>query len=172
MTRVLIFPGIGNSGPEHWQTRWQASSPDFERVEVPDWDRPQLADWLAALERAVAAGPLPVIAAHSLACLAVTHWAARGGQARGALLVAIPDPAAAAFPAVAASFGPVSLEPLSFPSRVVASRNDPYCSFEFAAECARRWGSELIDAGNAGHINAESKLGDWPQGRALLNALF
>jgi predicted alpha/beta hydrolase family esterase len=172
MTRVLIFPGLGNSGPEHWQTRWQAASPDFERIQVSDWDRPELADWIAALDLAVRAGPAPVIVAHSLACLAVTHWAARGGQARAALLVAPPDPAGPGFPAVATSFGPVSTAPLPFLSRVVASRNDPYGSFEFAANCARHWSSELTEIGDAGHINADSKLGDWEEGLALLRALL
>ena len=30
------------------------------------------------------------------------------------------------------------------------------------------WGSRLIDAGARGHLNADSGLGDWPEGHALL----
>jgi predicted alpha/beta hydrolase family esterase len=29
-----------------------------------------------------------------------------------------------------------------------------------------------MDCGNAGHINADSGLGDWSEGRALLNDFF
>jgi predicted alpha/beta hydrolase family esterase len=63
----------------------------------------------------------------------------------------------------------VSLQPLPFPSVLVASQNDPYCSLQRARSFALAWGSEFLDYGNTGHINAESGIGDWPQGRALLN---
>lgn len=173
MTRVLLLPGIGNSGPEHWQSRWEACEPAFLRVEMPNWDEPQLDGWLDALDRAVKAEPsLPVVVAHSLGCLALAHWASRGGRLHAALLVAVPDPDGPEFPAVAHSFGPVPRERLPFRSRVVASHDDPYGSFSFAQGCAAAWGSELTDVGQAGHINATSGLGDWPAGRALLAGLL
>ena len=37
-----------------------------------------------------------------------------------------------------------------------------------AARLATHWGATLYNIGPHGHINAESGLGDWPQGRALL----
>jgi uncharacterized protein len=173
MTPVLILPGIGGSGPLHWQSRWQALEPTYRRVEMPDWDRPELSVWVRMLDAAVsAAATAPVIVAHSLGCLAVAHWAAGGGRARAALLVAAPDPAGPSFPEVARSFSPVPLVSLGFPSRVVASRNDPYGRFEFAERCAAAWGSALTDVGAAGHINADSALGDWPVGRQLLADLL
>ena len=64
------------------------------------------------------------------------------------------------------------LERLRFPTRVVASRNDSYGSFEFSARCAKAWGSELSDVGALGHINADSGLGDWPEGERLLAGLL
>ena len=54
----------------------------------------------------------------------------------------------------------------------MASHDDPYCSFARAQSFAAAWGSTLVDAGAAGHINADSGLGDWPQGQALLNKLI
>ena len=45
--RVLIVPGLHNSGPEHWQSRWQRLYPQFERVEQDDWNLPDLAAWSA-----------------------------------------------------------------------------------------------------------------------------
>jgi uncharacterized protein len=173
MTPVLIMPGIGGSGPLHWQSRWQALEPTYQRVEVPDWDHPQLSAWLTALDAAVeAASRAPVIVAHSLGCLAVAHWAARGGQAHGALLVAPPDPSSPEFPVEAQSFVPVPLVRLGFPTRVVASQNDPYGCCDFGRRCAAAWGSAFTDLGDAGHINADSGLGDWNAGRQLLAELL
>lgn len=173
MTPVLILPGCGGSGPEHWQSRWQTLEPAHRRVEMPDWDRPQLEVWVSRLAEAVeAAAAPPVIVAHSLGCLTVAHWAKRGGVARGALLVAVPDPRGPVFPEAARSFEPFPLDPLAFPATVVASHDDPYASFEFAARCARSWRAALIDAGSCGHINADSGLGDWPEGRAQLAKLL
>ena len=41
-----------------------------------------------------------------------------------------------------------------------------------ARRVASGWGSRLADAGEAGHINAQSQLGDWAFGRLLLNTLL
>lgn len=173
MTSVLVLPGIGNSGPAHWQSLWEAAEPSFERVEMPSWDEPEREAWVSALARAVEAARGPVvIVAHSLGCLAVAHFAARGGRLKAALLAAVPDPDGASFPSEARSFGPVPLSPLGFPSRIVASENDPYASVAFAERCAIAWGSELTQIGRAGHINAQSGLGDWPVGRQLLASLL
>jgi predicted alpha/beta hydrolase family esterase len=173
MAPVLIVPGIGGSGPEHWQSRWEAREPAFRRVQMPSWDRPELTGWLEALSAAVdSAGAPPVVVAHSLGCLAFAHFIARGGRARAALLVAPPDPDGPCYPAAAHGFGPAPRVRLPLPSRVVASRNDPYGGMVFARSCARAWESELVDVGEVGHINADSHLGDWPSGRALLADLL
>jgi predicted alpha/beta hydrolase family esterase len=156
----------------HWQTRWEALHPEYRRVQVPDWNQPDLDVWMRALADAAAASNAPpVIVAHSLGCLVVAHFARRGGSARAALLVAVPDPNGPEFPPEARSLADFPLEPLGFPSRVVASRNDSYGSYEFSARCAKAWGSELTDVGALGHINADSGLGDWPEGQSLLASL-
>jgi len=59
---------------------------------------------------------------------------------------------------------------LRFASLIIASTNDPYGTLEVTQRQARDWRSGLIVAGAFGHINAASGLGDWPQGRALLDA--
>jgi predicted alpha/beta hydrolase family esterase len=71
-----------------------------------------------------------------------------------------------------ARFAPTPTEPLPFSSRLIASRNDPWMGFHTARSLARRWGSEFVDAGEVGHINAESRLGDWSFGRQQLAALL
>lgn len=61
---------------------------------------------------------------------------------------------------------------LPFPSMVIASANDPYCSLERARDMAQSWGSELVEAGDAGHINVNSGHGPWPDGPARFGMLL
>lgn len=173
-TNVLILPGIGNSGPEHWQSRWEASNPSFQRVLQRDWEKPVCSEWMAVLDAVVArAGPDTVLVAHSLACLLVAHWSASSPRRlRGALLVAVPDPDAPSFPEDAVGFAAVPKRALPFRSVVVASANDPYASLEYARLCASVWGSGFVNIGSAGHINATSGLADWREGFVLLQALI
>ncbi|TAM06138.1 MAG: alpha/beta hydrolase [Paraburkholderia sp.] len=183
--RVLVLPGYLNSGPGHWQTRWEEEQAGFVRVQMPDWRHPDCEAWCRALESAVgeasAAGARVLLAAHSLGCLTIAHWAARhasaartgGGvaQVAGALLVAVPDPHGPAFPADARGFDPVPLVPLPFASIVVASSDDPYGGIPFAERCAQAWGSRWNGIGARGHINAESGLDSWPQGLEWLESM-
>lgn len=171
---VLILPGIGNSGSDHWQTYWEAAHPDFVRVPLGNWNHPVCSGWLTVLEKAVAdSGPDTVLVAHSLACLLVAHWAASHSQPiRGALLVSVPDPSGPNFPLEATGFSPVPLQPFVFPCVIVSSTNDPYGSEEYMRHCAEAWGSQYISVGALGHINSESALGDWPQGFAILQELI
>lgn len=172
---VLVLPGYGDSGPEHWQSRWEAMDPRLRRVAQRDWLEPVLDDWVAALERAVSAcAEPPVLIAHSLGCVLVAHWVGRtAARAAGALLVAPVDlDAGANLADVIDSFRPVPLLPLSFPSIVVASDDDPYTTRERAEAFARAWGSRFICLERAGHINSDSGYGDWPEGRALLAELM
>ena len=167
---LIVLPGIWNSGPTHWQTLWEAADPAFVRFQPPDWDQPVRAEWIAALEAAVVAAPEPpVLVAHSLACLLVPIWAAESSSpVAGAMLVAPVDPASPAFPEAAAGFREVPREPLPFPSLVVGSLDDPYADVAFAQDLAADLGAEFVVAGALGHINADSGLGDWPQGQELL----
>ena len=170
---VLMLPGWNGSGPRHWQSIWQRQRPEIGRVEQSSWTEPVLGDWAAALEGAVHAARSPVLlVAHSLGCALVSHWARAGsaGRVAGALLVApadVDDPSLG----TPRTFSPIPWEPLPFPSWVVASRNDPYATFERAATFARAWGAQLLDAGKSGHINVESGHGAWPRGATLLAAL-
>lgn len=178
-TKTYILPGYANSGPGHWQTRWEALDPSCVRVAMPDWDHPVREAWCETLDATLAAEPRgPVqLAAHSLGCLTVAHWALRRataaqlGKIAGALLVALPDPRGRGFPADASGYDEIALEPLPFPSIVVASSDDPYGTLTFAQRCANGWGSRLIEIGPRGHINADSGLGDWEEARGWLTAL-
>ncbi len=171
-SHVLIVPGLGDSGPEHWQSFWEARA-GYRRVHQRDWDHPVCSEWIESLDRAVrdAEGDV-LIAAHSLGTLLVTHWlASTDVKIGGALLVAVPDPEAPSFPAQARGFAPISRVRLDCPSIVVASTDDPYGDLPFVEQCAQSWGSRLVNIGRAGHINAASGLGEWEAGRRLLESL-
>jgi len=171
---VLVLPGYGDSGPDHWQSHWERADPALRRVVQDDWLLPKLTDWLARLDEAVAAcAAPPVFAAHSLACALVAHWAARpGGRTRGALLVAPADVDSPAHtPDEVRSFSPLPTARLPFPTIVVASSDDPFVTVDRAAALARAWGSRLVTLEGAAHINADAGFGPWPEGRQLLAEL-
>jgi predicted alpha/beta hydrolase family esterase len=114
-----------------------------------------------------------VLAAHSLACALVAHWATRpGARAAGAFLVAPADVDSPAHTAdEVRNFSPVPLVRLPFPSIVVASTDDPFVTPARAATFARAWGSRLVTFERAGHLNADAGFGPWPEGRRLLAEL-
>ena len=165
---ILIVPGLTNSGPDHWQSRWQAKLSTARRVEMGNWDRPHLADWTEKLARAVNTAKRPVVlVAHSLGVVTVAHAAPRlnAGKVAGAYLVAMPDVEDASLtPPETHGFAPIPREPLPFPSVLVASRTDPFAAFAKAETIGHTWGAQVQDAGDAGHINAESGQGPWPEG--------
>ena len=172
---VLVLPGFGGSGEEHWQTRFERQNPGFIRVRQADWDHPDRETWVATLEAAVTAAPAPVVlVAHSLACVLVAHWAASGSVERvgAAMLVAPPDVEAEGTPEEVLGFAPIPTEPLPFPAVVLASRDDPYCTIERACGFAALWGADFIDVGALGHINVDSGHGPWPEGERLLKDLI
>lgn len=174
--RVLMLPGLGDSGPAHWQSIWQANDGGFHRVEQRDWAKPDLAEWVAALDRAVvdAACPL-VLVAHSLACALVAHWA-RGADTsavKAAMLVSPSDVDSELHtPPEVRGFAPMPLSPLPFRTLVIASASDPYVAPIRVEQFARAWGARLVNVGDQGHINVTSGHGEWSEGRRHLSELL
>ncbi|MHA6719894.1 RBBP9/YdeN family alpha/beta hydrolase [Sphingomonas sp. RS6] len=175
---ILTVPGLGGSGPSHWQTLWEEARPDTRRVELGMWDAPHRNAWVTRLDQAIRGVQAPVVlAAHSLGCLAVAWWAALSGQpfgapVAGALLVAPPDVDRSGVTAELQAFRPTPMAQLPFPSILVASSDDPWIGIARAAELARGWGSLFIDAGPQGHLNAASDIGWWKDGQRLLNRVL
>jgi predicted alpha/beta hydrolase family esterase len=169
---VLILPGWQNSGPAHWQTRWEAVY-GYERLEQHDWMRPLRGDWIARLEEALLLRAEPVLlVAHSLGCLLVPAWAECSRnvhRVKAALLVAPGDAEREELRPTLATWAPVPAKRLPFSTILVGSQNDPFCTDLRARQFANAWGSEYVDYGYAGHINADSNLGDWPAGHQMLD---
>jgi hypothetical protein len=175
--KVLIIPGLGGSGPDHWQTRWQDERLDCERVEQGNWDNPDPLGWICTIDAAIAkADCATIIVAHSLGCLAVGAWAALSridpAKPIAAMLVAPCDPYQIGANPEIARFGQVSQQRLPIYSVLVASANDPYATLSRSGCLATIWGSQLIEAGELGHINAQSNLGAWCWGQNLLDTLI
>ncbi|MET3924950.1 alpha/beta hydrolase [Devosia sp. 2618] len=172
---ILILPGLGGSGPGHWQLRWAERMSSAAIVEQADWFEPDLDDWVATIDQATRLTTRPVVlVAHSLACMAVAHAAPRlPDNVRGAFLVAPPDVELSSFvPPEVEPFRPIPRDPLPFPSMLVASNNDPLCTIDRAVEFATCWGSDFHQAGEAGHIDIDSGHGPWPEGLLMFTRLM
>jgi uncharacterized protein len=174
LTLFLNVPGYSGSGPEHWQTLWELALPRFARVQQEDWDHPERESWVRTLHGAIASADDVVLVAHSLGCATVAHWALgeSAGKVRAAFLVAPADVERPEFIPEAVGFSPLPLEPLPFPSIVVASEDDEYVSLERAEQFASAWRSELVNIGSKGHINSASGVGEWEEGQAILSQLL
>ena len=172
---VLTLPGWQGSGPDHWQSRWEALH-GYTRVEQHDWLRPLRGDWTARLDEVVQQQQdRPVLlAAHSLGCLLTAWWAAHSRHTQrvaGALLVAPPDIERDDNRQQIPGWAPVARQRLPFRSILVASSDDPFGSLEGASRLAADWGADFVSLGPKGHINADSGLGDWEEGHVLLLSL-
>ena len=178
--KLLLLPGLYNSGPQHWQSLWESSLPNVVRVQQDNWDQPELDLWMARLTEYLDACKEDVIlVAHSLGCALAVHWISsykssalhvkQLARIKGALLVAPPDVGQTTFPA--SSFSPMPELPLSLPVKVIASDNDPWCDIVLSRHWAHCWEAEFHSVGALGHINGESGLGSWEQGQAWVAAL-
>ncbi len=173
----LILPGLGDSGPDHWQTHFERADTSCVRVMQDEWDSPDCAAWVARLDEEMRNSVWPVrLVGHSSACALVAHWALNAAPEElakvcGALLVAPSDPDGPNYPVTAINFGPVPMVALPFASIVVTSDDDEYVTLDQARAYATAWGSRLVVLQHAGHINVASGFGEWPEGYALLQSL-
>lgn len=170
MTKTLILPGLDGSPRPHWQHWWAATDASALMVEQHDWARPRPEAWEAELAGAILSHPGCILVGHSLGAILAARILTRWPQLKvsAALLVAPADPAVS--PRLAAFHG-IPQQPLGVPATLVASRNDPWMGFAQSAALARDWGADLVDLGNAGHINVASGYGPWPAALALRDAL-
>lgn len=165
---ILLVPDWTGSGPDHWQSRWERSLSTARIISQGDFDTPRKDDWVGRIVEAVRKARRPVVlVAHSCGVAAVAHAAPLLTRLNvaGAYLVAPADlEEADDWLGARGDFAPMPLDRLPFPAVLVASSSDPYCSMERARTFAEAWGATLVPAGNAGHIDAASGHGPWPEG--------
>ena len=168
--RLLVIPGLHDSGPTHWQSWLQGQYRDSIRVRQRDWNEPDLDRWASRIATTLSHagdGHMWVAVAHSFGCLALTRH----------LLLTPESPIAAVLlvaPAEPDKFGVAELLPqqrLAVPSVLVASDTDPWMSAASTRRWAARWSSHWLTLGDAGHVNAESGFGPLPFAKRWVGAM-
>lgn len=170
MTKTLIVHGLDGSPAPHWQDWWAATDPTALSVDLPSPGAPVPEAWEAELAGMILRHPDSIVVGHSLGAILIARLLAKWPQLRigAALLVA---PAETMGNDRIGHFGPIPERPFDVPALVVASSTDPWMSLPRAQGLARAWGTELINLGAAGHINAAAGYGPWPQGKLLRDQL-
>lgn len=165
---ILIIPGYQGSPVGHWQYGWAQKMTTARIVEQEDWENPNLEKWVGNVLREIMMATRPVVLiGHSLGVITIAHVAAQLTDSKvvGALLVAAPDlDRKKGIPKQIMGFAPTPRDPLPFPSILLASSNDPFCSIEASAELGLAWGSAFNNAGELGHVNPDAGFGAWPEG--------
>ena len=177
MVAYVILPGIDGSDDRHWQTLWEQEwGAAAVRISPASWSDPELDDWVGAVQEAYDEASRRddsvVLVAHSLGCWAASSWLIPSTPVAGAFLVAPPDPRGPEFPrSRLTTFTHLTPQPLPCPAMVVGSPDDPYCTPEAAGAFAAGWNATLHLTAPHGHLNSNSGLGPWQQGRELLDSL-
>lgn len=174
--KVLLVPGLNGSPESHWQSVWERERADCEKVDLGSWSNPDPQTWIERLDHYIRreCGPV-VLAAHSLGCVATVLWSRRHYYTHphpviGALLVAPCDTDTSSSECLR-RFAPLPTERLTLPTTLIASANDPYATPKRSRQMAASWGSEFVEIGRAGHINAQSDLGMWRYGQTMLDRI-
>ncbi|MEM1288975.1 MAG: alpha/beta hydrolase [Pseudomonadota bacterium] len=173
---VLICPGWQGGDAGIWYEGWLEKFPHSRKVEQKDFLNANASEWTAEIEKQIILATRPVaLIGHSLGALAIATMSEKIGvlPVVAAFLVTPPELAGpSTIGSYLEGFEPPPTAPLPVPSFLVASRTDPYSSYAFQEECANAWGSEIIDAGDAGHINVDSGHGPWPEGLLRFGVLL
>jgi predicted alpha/beta hydrolase family esterase len=170
MLNTIFVPGYGNSTKGHWQEILYKETTNAHWVEQTDWDSPNSIKWIETLNALIQSldGPIFLIA-HSLGGNTVVEWSKKySANILGAVLVSFPDVEGENFPDVITGYQTPPLIKLPFPCLALASLDDPYSSLGRTKYFVEKWGCELITIGKKGHVNIDSGLGDWPQGKNLI----
>ena len=104
--RILIIPGLHDSGPAHWQTWLQGQYRDARRVTQRDPSKPELERWAERIQRTLEVAATSegqgewLAVAHSFGCLALAlHLSDHpDSPIREALFVAPAEPDKFGFP--------------------------------------------------------------------------
>ena len=171
---LLIVPRIGGAALGDWPSRWRAKLSTARFVHPPDPADRRREAWIEAVAGAAREARRPALfVGHGLGATAIVDAAAALGEVdiRGAFLVTPPDERGLGRLA-GAEWTPPPSAPLPWPSVVVASRNDPLGAYDVVAALASDWGADLVDAGEAGGLDALSGHGPWPEGLMRLAALI
>jgi uncharacterized protein len=163
----VLVPGRYNSGELHWQSIWERELPIWKRISQRNWNDADIHRWVGSLRRLLTQSSRPaVLVGHSLGALASCCIALESPAAVAGLMLVAP-----AEPEKFHAEDDVPVGRLGVPGVLVASHNDPFMSFPRAEHWAATWGCDLVDLGDAGHINVEAGFGAWAFGKIVLREL-
>ncbi|WP_447507510.1 RBBP9/YdeN family alpha/beta hydrolase [Acinetobacter lactucae] len=177
---ILIIPGLRDHVSEHWQTILETKLAKVHSVPPVQINKLNCENRVAAIQAQLEQIQGSVIlVAHSAGVLMTLHWAAKYQRAiQGALLVAPPDLNQSwpeNYPSPTAlhqeGWSPLPDQTLPFPSILVASTNDHLARYEAVNEMAEKWGSQLVNLGDVGHLNPASGFGYWPLAEKFIQQL-
>ena len=109
--------GLGNSGPEHWQTFFETSGNNFQRINQTEWDAPACNDWIETIDKTLSDYDLSsvILIGHSLGCATIAHWTEKyKRKIKGALLVAPSDLEAPQYTFPTKGFSPMPMNKINF----------------------------------------------------------
>jgi len=177
---ILIIPGLRDHVEMHWQTLLEKRLAKVCSVAPVQTNKLNCENRVTAIQKQLEQIQDPVIlVAHSAGVLMTIHWAAKYQRPiQGALLVAPPDlneswPENYPNPATLKQEGwsPLPNQSLPFPSILVASTNDYLARYEVVSDLAEKWGSQLVNLGDVGHLNPASGFGYWPLAEQFIQQL-
>ena len=175
MFSTIFVAGYGNSESEHWHRLWFDKTPNAYWVEQDDWNHPNKDKWIDKLEKTLLHIDTPILfIAHSIGCHTVVQWVKKYYKNQNiiaAMFVAPPDTTREDFPKEIVGFKHVAKEKLPFKSVCIISDNDPYATTKSSQNLANSWGSEALHVGAKGHINLASNLGEWEEGKNILEKI-
>jgi hypothetical protein len=170
---LILAPRLGGAGRDDWQRRWAAKLSTARFATPFEPSTPERGAWVETIEAAARGATRPILfIAHGLGAIAVAEAAAALHRAdvRGAFLATPPD--AETLERLGGGWRAPPRAPLPFPSLLIASRSDPQGDFPAVLGHAVAWGSEFIDAGAVGGLDATSGHGPWPDGLLRLAAFI
>lgn len=172
---ILTLPGLFGSGPTHWQTNWEKLF-GFERVNQDNWNTPRFERWLCTLVDTLCSDISKkgiVLVAHSLGChLVIKGLPFISKYISGIFLVAPPDLHKGVIMPDVSSFFTKSVISTDVPGYLVYSENDPFASSQYSRDLGEKLGLQSISVGYKGHINSESNIGDWFEGKEIFDGLI
>ncbi len=170
---LLIVPRLGGLAECDWPSRWQAKLSTARLVHPADPADRRREAWTEAIDGAAREARRPALfVGHGTGAAAIAEaaHALKSADVRGAFLVAPPDQQSLG--GLAGDGWSLARARLPWPSVAVVSRNDPRGAYDAVVALAADWGAELIDAGEAGGLDAASGHGPWPEGLMRLAAFI
>lgn len=169
MKKTLILHGLGGSDFPHWQSYLAAQlAQEYGTVSFPllkAKDAPKYDVWMKQVQEILEEFKPDCVVCHSLANTLWFHLCNEGRLETVKNLFLVAPPSLTCKIAEIDTFFPVEPPVSLYATNVtlITSDNDPYMATEEASALAETLHVRHIVLENAGHINAASGYGKWPE---------